>query len=270
MVAVPIDARPDPMSVALALRQEAGVQRMAEELSAVGIDLLVLKGPPVQRRLLGSPAAYPSADVDVLVRRASAAAARRALTAAGWEFISLNGRLWRLDGAAAYVRDGVQVDVHWRLHASLVAPGRLRSLAEAMWTGATRTDEGWWEPAIAPLTAYLALHTADRLAHEGKRRALEAAVRAAEGSWSEVAALAAACGMSPVLEAVEAALDAPSPADDPPLLDTLTLTYGPRRAAAMRLFRQRLPAAVNRIASRGRSSQPSPSADPLGANVEHL
>src|SRR5205085_1368498 len=83
----------------------------------------------------------------------------------------------RADRPAAFVRDGVQVDVHWGLHVSLVAPGRLRPLNVAMWRGATETDGGWWEPSLSALAAYLALHTADRLAHEGKRSLLEAVVR---------------------------------------------------------------------------------------------
>jgi hypothetical protein len=233
-------------AVAQALRQEAQVRHLAAELAAVGIDVLLLKGPPVQRRLLGTAAAYPSADVDVLVRHSSAAAARRALTAAGWTFISLNGRLWRVDGAAAYLRDGVQVDVHWRLHVGLVSPRRLDPLRDAMWDGAVRTDEGWWEPPLPALTTYLTLHSADRLGHEGKWALTEAAVRAAGDAWPEVERLARRCGMSRVLDEVVRALEA----DDHQGIDPLELVYGRRRAALVQLVRRRLPTTLDRVVAR--------------------
>src|SRR5688572_15622069 len=99
--------------VALALWAQAESRRLAGEFDAAGVRPLLLKGPDLQARLYGTPAAYPSTDVDILVPRAQATAARELLAGSGWTFDRSNGVLWWMDAAAAYERDGFCLDLHW-------------------------------------------------------------------------------------------------------------------------------------------------------------
>jgi hypothetical protein len=182
----------DPVAVAAALRSMASVAALAEELAPLGIPLLVLKGPHVQRRLLGSPAAYISADVDLLVRRRDGGATRRHLRSTGWTFAAENGRLWRLDGAAAFGRDGVVVDLHWGLHAGLLPATALRPIEQAMWDSAEELTPNLVQPRLEALVAYLAVHHAVTPS-PGKARLLQAAAADPTFDREETLALAARC-----------------------------------------------------------------------------
>ena len=219
---------------------EAAVSRVATDLAPVGARVMSLKGPAVQRRLLGTPAAYPSDDVDVLVDGLSPTRTIAALRSTGWDFSPLNGRLWRLDGAAAVVGHGVFLDVHWGLHVGLVPARRMRPLLEELWATSRRTEGGWYEPAITPLAAYLCLHGANRFETVGKRSLATAAITSS-GDWPAILELAARCGMELVAESMRVALESSTP---PP--DVLTLTYGPRAAKLMRLVRSQLPRRLRR------------------------
>src|SRR6266487_3904654 len=99
-------------SVALALWAQAQGRALARELTSAGIPVLMLKGPELQARLYGTPAAYQSGDVDVLVPRERADRARRVLEAHGWAFARENGVLWRVADQATYARDGFWLDLH--------------------------------------------------------------------------------------------------------------------------------------------------------------
>jgi hypothetical protein len=228
---------PDLVGVAHALRLEAALTQLTGDRLAASSDVLVLKGPPVQRRLLGEPAAYRSDDLDVLIRGLAPGAAKRHLRERGWTFHAGNGTLWRLDGAAAFFWHNAQIDVHWGLHVGLVPARRMRPLATRMWQGARATADGWLEPDDLSLATYLVLHSADRLAHAGKRRLLEATIAAADHDWDAIERMAGACGMAAVPPLVRARLAAG--VDDG--VDVLRLTYGRRRSDLVRLFRQKLP-----------------------------
>jgi hypothetical protein len=193
----------DTADVARALRALSHTNDVARGLIEAGMPTMVLKGPQVQARLLGDPASYPSADVDLLVRPQHGRRARTALKAAGWAFARGNGRLWRVDRAAAYERGGVVVDLHWGLHAHLLAGRALRPLEDALWLGAEANADGVLEPRLDALTTYLAVHAAGQGRRAGKLRLLAAA--AAGSDRSEVERLARACRVWP---SVEAALDA--------------------------------------------------------------
>src|SRR4051812_7078818 len=75
-------------------------RKVGRELSDAGYPVLVLKGPDLQLRLFGTPAAYASADVDVLVRRGDGRGARGFLRSRGWTSVTENSLLWPLSAEA--------------------------------------------------------------------------------------------------------------------------------------------------------------------------
>lgn len=177
------------VTLAAALRCCAEVEALAGRFSSLGIPLLLLKGPPLQHRLLGNEAAFRSADVDLLVHRRDARRARSALRAEGWDFEPANSLLWRIDRAAAFNRGIVTIDLHWGLHTTGLSPRRLLGLQEALWSGARQAPQGWWEPPIEPLVVYLALHAAGRgFVHAEQVGLLTAAVRGVK-DWERVDSL---------------------------------------------------------------------------------
>jgi release factor glutamine methyltransferase len=109
-------------------------------------------------RLYGTPAAYASSDVDVLVPSAHAERARARLIREGWRFSTDNGVLWRLSNAAAFDRDGFRLDLHWGLHAAHLPAWSLRKLERRLWAGATRGPSGMLEPDAESLFVFLAVH----------------------------------------------------------------------------------------------------------------
>ena len=146
--------------MAWALRLEAETRGVAEKLEGAGIPVLRLKGPGLQLRLYDTPAAYPSGDVDLLIPRRQAPAARGVLERHGWLFDPDNGFLWRLSRAASFSRDGIIVDLHWGLHAAHLPAWSLRPLERELWARAKRGAGGLLEPDPESLQVYLALHAA--------------------------------------------------------------------------------------------------------------
>jgi hypothetical protein len=144
--------------VARALHAQSVVLSLARELDWLGIPVLALKGPWLQQRLYGTPAAYPSGDVDLLVPRDRAQQARRAIARAGWRFERENSVLWFLSGAASYARHGVRVDLHWGVHAAHLPSWALRSLEGALWAGARPGAGELLEPDVESLFVFLAVH----------------------------------------------------------------------------------------------------------------
>jgi len=214
---------------------------------------MVLKGPPLQQRLLGTESAYRSADVDLLVPRSQGRQARARLETQGWRLRPDNGLLWRLDRAVALERHGVVVDLHWGIHLGSVPPWTLLPLERALWEGATRADGGWWEPRPEPLLVYLALHAAAFDFSKPAGLVLVDAAAGLVGEWAEVEALSRRLGAwSAVEHAVGRALGETARAA-PPLLSGarrrllmtgmrfLRLGLVPDRARrALRLSRDRL------------------------------
>jgi HemK-like putative methylase len=161
------DRPPGVRSAALALWAQARARSVAAELGREGIEVLSLKGPDLQSRLYGTPAAYPSADVDLLVRRADAAKARDALERAGWRFAPDNGLLWRAAAQAAYDRDGLRVDLHWGLQVGHLPGVAMRSLERSLWAGAAPGPGPMLEPDPESLAVFLAVHA---VGHRFERR----------------------------------------------------------------------------------------------------
>ncbi|MEO5679880.1 MAG: nucleotidyltransferase family protein [Acidimicrobiales bacterium] len=229
--------RADATDVAVALWASLSVSQVAKALGAQGIDVMVLKGPPLQQRLLGRECAYRSADVDVLVPRHHARRARRTLDADGWRTRPGNGVLWRLDRAIALERKGVVVDLHWGVHLAALPPWTLGALERALWAGAVQAEAGWWEPRAEPLLVYLALHAAAFGFTKPAGLVLIGAAIDLVHDWDEVEALSRSIGAWPAVSHAVALAQGGAPAAQPPLL------RGARNVALvtlMGLLRQRL------------------------------
>lgn len=188
------------VTAAAALGSLSAARRLASDLEGRRTAVMVLKGPPLQRRLFGTDCAYESCDIDLLVRRGTARTVRGLLRSQGWEFLSANGVMWRVDRAAAFTREGVTIDLHWGIHANAISARRLRPLEAALWEGATRAPDGWWEPLPEPLVVYLAVNWAGH-SYEGPQRL--ASVHAAAGlvrDWERVQVVARAARVSAVVD----------------------------------------------------------------------
>lgn len=169
---------------------EAEARALAAEFARAGIPALLLKGPQLQARLYGTPAAYPSGDVDLLVPRSRARAAREMLRAGGWTFEATNSVLWFLSRAATYERGGLRVDLHWGLHAAHLPAWTLRRLERALWERAAPGESGLLEPDAESLLVFLAVHAAG---HNFERRVWVENVAACAGAvadWDRVWAIA--------------------------------------------------------------------------------
>lgn len=205
-------------SAALALWAQAEGRRLARELTSAGIPVLMLKGPELQARLYGTPAAYQSGDVDVLVPRGHAGRARQLLVANGWRFARENGVLWRLNNQAAYERDGFWLDLHWGLQVADL-PGRtLRSVERALWKGAQPGPSGMLEPDPESLLVFLAAHV---VGHRFERPQWQENVVACAGlveDWPKVWRIAR---LARVETAVHKALEGGPPGQDMPVIDGL-------------------------------------------------
>jgi methylase of polypeptide subunit release factors len=150
--------RGDVGRVMLALWAQKESHRVAGELRSAGIPVLLLKGPDLQQRLYGTPAAYASSDVDLLIPRARATVARRVLESVGWRFAPENGTLWRVSRAASFDREGFTVDLHWGLHAAHLPAWSLEPLGRRLWRGARYGASGMLEPDAESLLVFLAVH----------------------------------------------------------------------------------------------------------------
>ena len=232
--------------LAAAVSSSAAVSWLATRLGRFEIPVMVLKGPPVQRRFFGKENVYRSADVDLLVHPEHAKVARRVLRASGWQFAPHNGVLWRRDRAAAFTRSGITIDLHWGLHAYMVSPRLLRRLEEPLWRGAQRSNDGWLEPEVEPLLVYLSVNAA------GKRFGSPAALAlirtvAQKSDWSRVEAIARESRLwGTVQQAVALTNDFPR-TGQPPLFDGRVLTY---RLAIGSLLRRSLALAPLRASAR--------------------
>ena len=188
------DRSGDAASVARAAWASVATGQVAASLAAAGIPVMVLKGPPLQHRLLGRESAYESADVDLLVPRHHGRRARSRLRAEGWRFVPDNGLLWRLDRAVAVERSRVVVDLHWGIHLGPLPPWTTRPLERALWAAARPTEGGWWEPRPEPLLVYLALHAAAFGFAKPAGLVLVEAAAALVEDWDEVDSLGGRLG----------------------------------------------------------------------------
>lgn len=222
----------EPEAAAASLRALAGVEALAAELP--DIPIIELKGPHVQRRFLPAEQRYPSADVDLLVPRPSARAMRAHLKRTGWTFPPDNGRLWRVDRAAAYVRGHVVVDLHWGLHAGLLSARALEPLEASFWAHADCRSGEIGEPRPEELAAYLVIHNAEQLNRTDKLQLMASVI--ARSDVDEVSRLLALVGLEALLERIRSALAGREPAS---ALDPLAMRIGPRRAAIVRALRGR-------------------------------
>ena len=177
---------------------------------------MILKGPDLQERLYGTPAAYSSSDVDILIPRSKADRARRALTEAGWRFEPENGVLWRVSAAASFERDGFRADVHWGLHAAHLPSFVFRSLERSMWRQASWGPGGFLVPDVHSLLVFLAVHVAG---HAYERPQWQENVRRCAAQverWDDVWRIAAD---AKVTRSVKAALEGRPAGHVEPLLD---------------------------------------------------
>ncbi|MGH9225449.1 MAG: nucleotidyltransferase family protein [Acidimicrobiales bacterium] len=205
--------------VAAAVQATAAGRELTAGLAAVGVPVMVLRGPPVQLRLLGSDAAYRSADLDLLIRPRHRRRAFEVLSKLGWRFASDNGVLWRLDRAAAFLRNGVTVDLHWGLHAFWVSPRHLRSLERAFWAGGSRTADGWHEPPIEALVVYFAVHGAASGFHKPAASTLVKAASDLTTDWAAVEALARDVHLWSTVQYALGRARGETPGPPPPIFD---------------------------------------------------
>lgn len=213
--------RTDPRlyTVAAAVHATAAVRRLAADLGARDVPLMVLRGPPVQLRLFGDDSAYRSADVDVLVPARHRDRVFQLLDGSGWAFSADNGVLWRLDRAAAFTRSGVTVDLHWGVHANTVSARRLGRVEKALWSNAVLTADGWYEPPIESLLVYLAVHGAASEFHKPESLLLVRTAGDLVTDWPAVERLAREAHVwSAVRHALAAARGGPT-GPPPPLFD---------------------------------------------------
>ncbi len=160
---------------------------------------MVLKGPELQLRIFGTPAAYVSSDLDLLVRRSDAEAVRRHLIRDGWVPDPTNSLLWPLSAEATYEKAGVRLDLHWGLHAAHLPTWTFRQLEGELWKGAVEGVGGLLEPRAEPLVVYLAVHAAGH--GFARPEWTECVVAAGDlvGDWGEVWRIAEECGVAGAL-----------------------------------------------------------------------
>jgi release factor glutamine methyltransferase len=222
---------------------------LARMLSRSGVDLMALKGPFLQQRLYGTPAAYPSGDVDVLLRRSDGAKARSIMKDAGWRFEPENMFLWRLSRTATFERHQVRIDLHWGLHAGELPSFALNRLERALWDRAELDTNGLFQPSLDALVVYLAVHAAS---HGFSRSSwVEVIGRAAEKvtDWDPVWTLARECRVHGTLvRALEVVSGQADCGADAPILDGW---QGRAWDASFRLARSRLVPQRVRDAMRG-------------------
>ena len=178
-------------AVALALSSQAETRRLVRELGSGGVPVLLLKGPDLQQRLYGTPAAYVSGDVDVLIPRTAAKRARAILERAGWKFEPENGFLWealrRGDIRAPRLPRRRPLGDPCRAH---LPAWSFRRLERALWRGASVGLSGAREPAPESLFVFLAVHAAG---HRFQRREWTRNVELAAAGvrdWEQVRRLA--------------------------------------------------------------------------------
>jgi hypothetical protein len=90
-----------------------------QRCAAVGVEVIVLKGPALAERLYPDPALRPCSDLDLLVRSADRGRADAALRSLGHRHVA-DEHSWDFDvaydGATVYeTSGGLRIDLHWRL-----------------------------------------------------------------------------------------------------------------------------------------------------------
>ncbi len=246
--------RKDPRlyTLAAAVHVTSTVRRMAVDLAGLGVPLMVLRGPPVQLRLLGDASSYRSADVDLLVPAHHHRRVFKLLLQDGWDFSPENGVLWRLDRAAAFTKRGVTVDLHWGLHAHTVSARHLRPLERALWLDAAPSADGWCEPRIEPLAVYLAVHGAASGFHKPESLLLIGAAGRLVSDWVGVETLARRAHVWPAVRHALAAAQGDRTGPMPPLFDGRgrRIASAAGREVRARLSRPALRAALRVVRSR--------------------
>lgn len=177
---------------------------------------MILKGPELQERLYGTPAAYESSDIDVLIHPRDARRARVVMLRTGWTFEPDNGVMWRLSAAASFEREGFRADLHWGLHAAHLPAWTLRPPERALWERARLAPSGFYEPDAESLFVFLAIHA---VGHGFERPEWVENVHAAAAlvcDWSRVWSIARAAR---VTHAVRAAMAEQAPGRRVPVLD---------------------------------------------------
>ena len=151
-----------------ALHQIAALRRLAGIMSKADIPVLAFKGPLLSQALFNDPTHRAGTDLDVLVGDTHVPAADRCLRANGYQRIlparplsPLQTRLFMArDCAMTYMRDGVSIDLHWRLFEN---PHLLDVPFEQLRAG-SRDQSAAGAPLHHPdgpdLLLYLALHAA--------------------------------------------------------------------------------------------------------------
>lgn len=208
--------RPRLAPVMYAMWGRAKGRRLGNELRDAGIPVMVLKGPELQERLYGTPAAYESSDIDVLVRPPDARRTREVMLRHGWTFEPENGVLWRLSAAASFEREGFRTDLHWGLHAAHLPAWTMRPLELALWERATPDPSGFLVPDAESLFVFLAMHA---VGHDFERPEWVENVHAAAAQvrdWERVWHLARVARLT---EAVREAMSEQVPGTRFPVLD---------------------------------------------------
>jgi hypothetical protein len=169
--------------------------------AAAGVEVLLLKGPVLERVLYAPGETRAYSDVDIMVAPGALAAAGRELSRLGFVNVSeqlgivdvggvLHAETWA--GTGDRVKAGLMIDLHWRLAGTRASP-------QVVWEELTAQSAsvdlgGWHAPALAP--PGLALHLAIHAAQHGARqpRALEDLVRGLErwppGVWRDALRIA--------------------------------------------------------------------------------
>ena len=154
---------------------------------------MVLKGPELQERLYGTPAAYESSDIDVLVRRRDARTAREVMLGNGWTFEPENGVLWRLSAAASFEREGSEPISTGVCTRRISLRGRCGRSSAHCGNGRARACLGFCYPTLSrcssssPYTSWVTVRAArvDRERSCRRRRVVR--------DWSRVWSIAPGC-----------------------------------------------------------------------------
>lgn len=189
-----------------ALWASAESRKVAADLASAGFEVLILRGPPLQERLFGTPAAYMSGDVDVLVNPAERLSILEHLEQEGFRRRRRHTSLDRFALRIMTERRGFTVDLHQGIELSPYPRWSFRILERELWKGAKRGPSEFLEPRPEPLAVFLAAHAAARENSLPLRRCAIAARSLADPT--EMWDLAARCRLT---GAVRAATRAPSP-----------------------------------------------------------
>lgn len=217
MAAGEIAGQPDPSPIE---RRKSMLGRLARDLERQGIPALALKW--LDRADQQGTSDTPN-DLQLLVPRSRAAAARRILDDAGWRFELGNQGLWRYVRRATYVwDDGFQLHLHWGVPAAPLPSRALSGLERLLWARASRSPSGFLEPDSESMLVYRALQAArSGFRHDARFRDFAACANATL-DWGRVASIARQARVDQVVHRALEQLRSPSPPGPSfPLLDGL-------------------------------------------------